>query len=232
MAAIRPRSELPAGHVVLAPSILSADFADLGAEVDRVSHDADWIHVDVMDGQFVPNITIGMPVVKALRRRTALPLDVHLMVADPGRFVEAFAEAGADLLTVHVEACVHLHRVVPSIHALGMRAGVSLNPATPLSAVEEILPDVDLVLLMSVNPGFGGQQYIPAVTEKVAALHRMMERRGISAYIEIDGGISVKNAREVVAAGVDAIVAGNSVFAAADPVAALKALRAAAVTGR
>jgi len=232
MAAIHPRSELRPGQVVLSPSILSADFAELGAAVDLVSQDADWIHVDVMDGMFVPNLTIGMPVVKALRRRTALPLDVHLMIADPGRYVEAFVEAGADLLTVHAEACLHLHRVVQTIHDLGIRAGVSLNPATPLSAIEEILPELDLVLLMSVNPGFGGQKYIPSVTEKVAALRAMMERKGVQAYLEIDGGISAKNAREVVQAGVTAIVAGNSVFAAADPVAALKTLRAAAVADR
>jgi ribulose-phosphate 3-epimerase len=232
MAAIRPRSELPSGQVVLCPSILSADFAELGAAVDRVKLDADWIHVDVMDGMFVPNLTVGMPVVRALRKRTRLPLDVHLMIADPGRYVDAFVDAGADMLTVHAEACLHLHRVVQSIHALGIRAGVSLNPATPLAAVEEILPEVDLVLLMSVNPGFGGQQYIRTVTEKIGNLRALMARKGVVAYIQVDGGISEQNAREVVQAGASALVAGQSVFGTPDPVAALKALRSAAVADR
>lgn len=232
MAAIRSRSELGPSPILLCPSILSADFAELGAAVDLVRDDADWIHVDVMDGMFVPNLTLGMPVVRALRRRTVLPLDVHLMIVDPGRYVDAFVEAGADMLTVHAEACLHLHRVVQTIHAAGIRAGVSLNPATPLSAVEEILPEVDLVLLMSVNPGFGGQKYIESVTAKIRALRAMMDARGIQAHIQVDGGLSASNVRTVVEAGANALVAGNSVFGAKDPVAALRAIRSAASAGR
>ena len=231
MAAIRSRSELVPGQVLLCPSILSADFAELGAAVELVREDADWIHVDVMDGVFVPNLTIGMPVVRALRRRTTLPLDVHLMIVEPGRYVDAFVEAGADMLTVHAEACLHLHRVVQTIHAAGARAGVSLNPATPLSAVEEILPDIDLVLLMSVNPGFGGQKYIESVTAKIRALRAMMNARGISAHIQVDGGLSAANVREVVQAGADALVVGNSVYGVKDPVSALRAIRSAASVG-
>ncbi len=226
-----PRSALAPGGAVLCPSILSADFAALGDALDAVALDADWIHVDVMDGMFVPNLTIGMPVVKALRRRTALPLDVHLMIVDPGRYVTAFAEAGADLLTVHAEACLHLHRVVQSIHAAGMKAGVSLNPATPLSAVEEILPDADLVLLMSVNPGFGAQAFIPAVLDKIRALKALCDRRGLSPHIQVDGGLSAANAAEVVAAGASALVVGNAVYGTPDPAAALRTLRAAVAAG-
>lgn len=232
MATIHSRSELSPDRILLCPSILSADFAELGAAVDLVRDDADWIHVDVMDGMFVPNLTIGMPVVRALRRRTALPLDVHLMIVDPGRYVDAFVEAGADMLTVHAEACLHLHRVVQTIHAAGIRAGVSLNPATPLSAVEEILSEVDLVLLMSVNPGFGGQKYIESVTPKIRALRAMMDARGIQAHIQVDGGLSAANVRTVVEAGANALVIGNSVYGAKDPVAALRSIRSATSAGR
>ena len=232
MAAFRTRSELAPGETLICPSILSADFTELGAAVEAVRYDADWIHVDVMDGMFVPNLTIGMPVVRALRRRTDLPLDVHLMIADPGRYVDAFAEAGSDLLTVHAEASRHLHRVIQSIKAAGLRAGVALNPATPLSAVEEVLSDVDLVLLMSVNPGFGGQRYIDAVTDKVRRLRGMMDQQGLATHIQVDGGISVANAREIVRAGATALVVGQSVYGTPDPVAAIRAIRAAASADR
>jgi ribulose-phosphate 3-epimerase len=228
MPTIRSRSELSPGQVLICPSILSADFAELGDALDLVRDDADWIHVDVMDGMFVPNITIGMPVVHALRRRTDLPLDVHLMIVDPGRYVEAFVQAGADMLTVHGEACQHLHRVIQTIHASGARAGVALNPATPLSTIEEILPEVDMVLLMSVNPGFGGQKYIESVTTKIRALRAMMDARGISALIQVDGGLSTANVREVVSAGADVLVVGNSIYGTKDPVGAIRMLRVAA----
>jgi ribulose-phosphate 3-epimerase len=200
--------------VKIAPSILSADFARL-ADAVAAAEDAgaEWIHVDVMDGHFVPNITIGVPVVAALRRVTMLPLDVHLMIEHPDRFVDAFADAGADWITVHQEASVHLHRTVERIREKGARPGVSLNPATPASALGEILPYVDLVLVMSVNPGFGGQRFIPTSTQKVAALRRELDERGLwPIELEVDGGISPDTAGEVVAAGATVLVAGAAVF--------------------
>ena len=198
----------------LAPSILSADFARLGEGVAAAeAGGADWIHVDVMDGHFVPNLTIGPPVVKALRRTTQLPLDVHLMIESPDRYVEAFVDAGADLVTVHVEAVPHLHRVVEKIRQLGARPGVSLNPGTPLTALEEILPYVDLVLVMSVNPGFGGQKFIPTSTEKIARLRRTLDDRNLwGVELEVDGGITPNTAPEVVAAGASVLVAGAAVY--------------------
>ena len=200
--------------VKIAPSILSADFARLGDDVKRAEEGgADWIHVDVMDGHFVPNLTIGAPVVKALRKVTELPLDVHLMIQRPEQLVDAFVEAGATYLTVHVEAAIHLHRTVERIRELGAKPGVSLNPATPISAIDEILPYVDLVLIMSVNPGFGGQRYIPTSTKKIAALRRMIDDRNLwGVEIEVDGGISPQTAPEVVEAGATALVAGAAVF--------------------
>jgi len=199
--------------VKLAPSILAADFARLGEAVaEAEAAGADWIHVDVMDGHFVPNITIGPPVVQALRRVTRLPLDVHLMIENPECYLEAFAEAGADILTVHVETCPHLHRTLQRIRELGVRPGVTLNPATPLVMLEEALPHVDLVLVMSVNPGFGGQTYIPTSTAKVARLRAMLDRLGSQADLEVDGGIKVSNAAEVVAAGATVLVAGSAIF--------------------
>ena len=200
--------------VKIAPSILSADFARLAnALKDAEQAGADWIHVDVMDGHFVPNLTIGAPVVKALRRETKLPLDVHLMIEKPEQLIEAFVEAGADYVTVHVEASVHLHRTIERIRELGAKPGVSLNPATPLSAIDEVLPYVDLVLVMSVNPGFGGQRYIPTSTAKIAALRRTLDERSLwGVEIEVDGGISPKTAPEVVAAGATVLVAGAAVF--------------------
>ncbi len=221
----------PGRPVKIAPSILSADYARLADGVAAAeAAGADWIHVDVMDGQFVPNITIGPPVVKALRRVTTLPLDVHLMIQTPERLIPAFADAGADGITVHQEACVHLHRVVEQIRELGVRPGVTINPATSLLTLDEILPYVDLVLLMTVNPGFGGQSYIPTSTAKVARLAAMLRERGLGGVeIEVDGGISPDTAGEVTAAGATVLVAGAAVFNAAASVADnIAALRQAA----
>jgi ribulose-phosphate 3-epimerase len=199
--------------VKIAPSILAADFADLGAAVHAAeAGGADYIHVDVMDGHFVPNITIGPPVVAALRRATSLPLDVHLMIEAPDRYLADFAKAGADIITVHVETCPHLHRAVQAIRDLGVKPGVTLNPATSLETVREILPYVDQVLVMTVNPGFGGQGYIPTMTDKVARLAAMIAAGGRPVDIEVDGGIDARTASLVVAAGANVLVAGTTVF--------------------
>jgi ribulose-phosphate 3-epimerase len=207
-------------QVKIAPSILSADFARLGEQVKEAeAAGADWIHVDVMDGHFVPNITIGPPVVRALRSITALPLDVHLMTKKPERYLDAFVQAGASGLTVHVETCPHLHRTIQHIKELGARAGVTLNPATPLSTLEGILPDVDLVLVMSVNPGFGGQSYIPSSTSKVARLRAMLDEIGSLAELEVDGGVNADTVAAVVEAGATVLVAGSAVFNDRAPVA-------------
>ena len=211
---------------LIAPSILSADFARLGEQVAAAEQGgADWLHVDVMDGHFVPNITIGPLVVAALKPVTRLPLDVHLMIEAPDRYLTEFAQAGADYLTVHAEACPHLHRSLQAIKALGVKAGAVLNPATPVSALEHVLEECDLVLLMSVNPGFGGQKFIPQVMDKIARLREMIDRRGLATLIEVDGGVSAANAREVAAAGADVLVAGSAVFGNADIPAAVRLLR-------
>ncbi len=206
---------MSAGRVAILPSILSADFRILGqqiAEVDEAGADA--IHVDVMDGRFVPNITIGPLLVEAARRSTRLPLDVHLMIVEPERYLEDFAKAGADVLLVHQEACPHLHRTVQQIKSLGRKAGVVLNPATPPGTLEDILPELDQILVMSVNPGFGGQSFIESSVEKVRRLKRMLDERGLETPIEIDGGVGPDNAAKVAAAGATLLVAGSSVFKA------------------
>ncbi len=219
----------PAGNVQIAPSLLSADFARLADAVAAAERaGADMIHFDVMDGHFVPNITIGPPVLKSVARATKLPIDVHLMIENPDRYIEAFVEAGAASISVHVEAAVHLHRVVHFIKSLGVKAGVVLNPATPVSALEEIAGDVDFVLVMTVNPGFGGQTFIPRSESKVRAVRDLLRREGSTAPIEVDGGIDVRTAPRIVAAGADILVAGNAVFGSPDPERAIRELRAAA----
>lgn len=199
--------------IKIAPSILSADFAQLGDQVKQAeAAGVDYIHVDVMDGHFVPNISIGPLIVRALRPVTDLPLDVHLMIEKPERYLADFARAGANILTVHVETCPHLHRTIQQIKELGVKAGVTLNPATPLNTLEEILPDVDLVLIMSVNPGFGGQSYIPGSTAKIARLRSMLDASGSEAEIEVDGGVNTTTIRQVVEAGATVLVAGSAIF--------------------
>ena len=212
---------------MLAPSILSADFANLQRDVELVlAAGADWLHVDVMDGHFVPNISIGVPVVKSLRKATGGFLDVHLMIVNPERYIKQTAASGAMLMTVHAEACTHLHRTIQEIHDAGMKAGVALNPATPLCMIEHVLCDVDLVLLMSVNPGFGGQSFIESAIGKVQRLREMIDAQGSKALIEVDGGVQAETAPRLVAAGVDVLVSGSYIFKAADPIATIKALKA------
>ncbi|MBN1922646.1 MAG: ribulose-phosphate 3-epimerase [Anaerolineae bacterium] len=217
--------------VYIAPSILAADFSRLGEHVREAEvAGADLIHVDVMDGRFVPNISVGLPVVAALRAVTRLPLDVHLMIAEPARYVEAFAHAGADILTIHPEADVHFHRTLQQIHALGIRAGVSLNPGTSETALRYVLPLVDLVLVMTVNPGFGGQNFLPEILDKVRAVRYMLDEAKKPALLSVDGGITVGTVPLVIAAGANTLVAGSAVFGAAEGVAsAIAALRVAAV---
>jgi ribulose-phosphate 3-epimerase len=213
--------------VKIAPSILSADFGRLGDEVKAIEQaGADYVHVDVMDGRFVPNLTIGPLVVEAVKRATSLPLDVHLMIVEPEKYIGDFAKAGASIITVHQETCPHLHRTLQQIRAAGAKPSVVLNPSTPLSAIEEVLGDVEQVLLMSVNPGFGGQAFIPSTVDKVRRLRSMLEARGLSHVdIEVDGGINADTAKQVVAAGATVLVAGNAVFKAKDYGQAIAGLR-------
>ncbi|MGE3343736.1 MAG: ribulose-phosphate 3-epimerase [Vicinamibacterales bacterium] len=216
-------------NIKLAPSILAADFTRLGAQVTEVADaGADVIHIDVMDGHFVPNITMGPLVVQAVRRATSLPLDVHLMITDPDRYLEAFAKAGAGTISVHIEAATHLHRTLTRIRELGARAGVAINPATPVGHLEDVLDVIDQVIVMSVNPGFGGQSFIPRTYDRIRDIHGMLAGRAVD--IEIDGGVDQSNARALAEAGATMLVAGVAIFGAADPGAATRALRQ-AVTG-
>jgi ribulose-phosphate 3-epimerase len=211
----------------LAPSILAADFANLQKEVEMLnSSDADYIHVDVMDGIFVPNISFGIPVTEAIHRHATKPLDVHLMIVNPELYLEPFVKAGASILTVHVEACTHLHRTLQEIKRLGVRAGVALNPHTPIELLSEVLEEVDLVCVMSVNPGFGGQKFIEHSYLKVANLKEMILKKGCSTQIEVDGGVTDQNAKGLVEAGADVLVAGSFVFNAPDPIATIASLKA------
>jgi len=211
---------------MMAPSILSADFSRLGEEIKAVEKaGADIIHVDVMDGHFVPNITIGPPVVASVRKITELPLDVHLMISDADRYVEDFAKAGADWITVHVEACPHLHRTVSRIKELGKKAGAVLNPATPLCSLDEILPEIDLVMLMSVNPGFGGQSFIRSSIKKIKTFRKMIEERGLEVGIEIDGGVGPATIADVAGAGANIFVAGSAVFGQQDYVKVIREMK-------
>tara|TARA_A100001037_G_scaffold44461_1_gene35481 strand:- start:7008 stop:7664 length:657 start_codon:yes stop_codon:yes gene_type:complete len=213
----------------IAPSILSADFARLSDEIGGIEEGgAEWVHVDVMDGHFVPNITIGPLIVDAARRSTNLPLDVHLMIENPDHYVEAFVKAGADIVTVHQEACTHLHRTIQKIHELGAKAGVALNPGTSLEAIRDVLPYLDLLLVMSVNPGFGGQSYIEASTAKLDRARAMLDEVGSDAELEVDGGVGVSNVEEIVNAGASVVVAGSAVYGHPDGAAAgVRAIRSA-----
>ncbi|HAB35039.1 MAG TPA: ribulose-phosphate 3-epimerase [Cryomorphaceae bacterium] len=213
---------------MIAPSVLSADFANLQRDVEMINaSEAAWFHVDIMDGVFVPNLSFGLPVVEAIHRHAKKPLDVHLMIVQPERYIREFKAAGAHVLTVHIEASTHLHRTLQAIRAEGMLAGVALNPHTPVSAVSEILHDADLFCIMSVNPGFGGQSFIPQTYEKVRQLRTMLDEAGSQAKIEIDGGVNANNAADLKAAGADVLVAGNAVFKAADPIAMIAQLHGA-----
>ena len=212
---------------LIAPSILAADFANLQRDIELInSSESDWFHIDIMDGVFVPNISFGMPVLKAIAKHAKKPLDVHLMIVDPDRYIQTFADLGADVLTVHVEACSHLHRTLQAIKAAGMKAGVALNPHTNINVLEDTIKDIDLVCLMSVNPGFGGQSFIENTYHKVIALKQLINDRGAQTQIEIDGGVTSKNAEQLVNAGADVLVAGSFVFGSTDPIQTVADLKA------
>jgi ribulose-phosphate 3-epimerase len=212
---------------IIAPSLLAANFLDLASECKMVNEsEAEWFHLDVMDGQFVPNISFGIPVIEKVRKATTKICDVHLMILKPEQLTEAFKKAGADVLSVHIEACPHLHRNIQQIKSLGMMAGVAINPHTPVSALSDILHEIDLVCMMSVNPGFGGQKFITHTLEKTRQLRKMIDERGLNVLIEIDGGVTVQNAPEIIAAGADVLVAGNTVFSAEDPKKIISQLKA------
>jgi ribulose-phosphate 3-epimerase len=211
---------------IIAPSMLSADFGNLQRDVEMINNSqADWFHIDVMDGVFVPNISFGFPVLKHIQKYAKKPLDVHLMIVDPDRYLERFREHGAEVISVHYEACIHLHRTIQAIKKLGAKAGVVLNPHSPVSLLEEIIPDVDLVMLMSVNPGFGGQSFIESTLDKILVLNELIARKGSQALIEVDGGVSLENAPRLIQAGAQVLVAGYSVFGSPDPVRTISDLK-------
>ncbi len=211
---------------LLAPSILSADFSKLDSEFDMLNDSqADYIHIDVMDGVFVPNITLGFPVIKSMRKLSSKTFDVHLMIVEPDHYIEDFKKAGADILSVHIEACTHLHRVIQKIKHSGMRAGVAVNPHTSISLLENIIADIDLVCLMSVNPGFGGQSFIEQTYSKISRLKELILQKNSSALIEIDGGVTLNNASKLIAQGADVLVAGNTVFTSSDPIKTIEQLK-------